>query len=614
MKSKTLSSIKEMYEYIRKIDKPIFIIIGFQAAVDASAPFFNSFIISLIVDCLIKKVPIINLTYCVFLSVLGNAIISVLHIIFDSLYNKRAFICEHQYMKLKTKAFFDIDYEKLDTTYFSDLRQKIRFSDDNMGTLLNAVGNFKKVMYNIISAVIAMIIISNLFANVIQNSNNVFVNITSICLVSIFFGIIIMFVIILMKKMQKKVENTLPILYNNMASKNRLALFLAERVIYNYNMGKDIRIYNISEIIELEFVKMIKNMGNIHKKIGVISNLPSAVSSAFSMIIGIIIYIFMSGIAYLEIISIGNVVFYANVIKNFVESITSLSFSLGEFTVISSKLSPTKELFELALTNKTSELICSSNIKLKDLEIRFDNVSFCYPNTTDYSLKNISFSIHRNERISIVGKNGAGKTTVIKLLAKLYKPTSGHIFFNNIDINYISDEEYRKLISFVFQDFKLFSFSISDNLSLSNECNSDLIYKTCRMVGFEDKLNTLDDGINTVLYHDYCINGIELSGGESQKIALARCLYLQTPIMILDEPTSALDPRTEAEIYEKFNEFSQGKTAIFVSHRLSYCQLSDKIIVLDNGSISQIGSHNELVMQNGIYKKLWRAQEQYYKD
>lgn len=247
-----------------------------------------------------------------------------------------------------------------------------------------------------------------------------------------------------------------------------------------------------------------------------------------------------------------------------------------------------------------------------DYEIEFCDVSFKYPSSDSYALRNVSLKFKNAERLAVVGMNGSGKTTFIKLLCRLYDPTEGKILLNGVDIRKYDYDEYMSIFSVVFQDFKLFSFSLGQNIAASVEYNKAKVEDCLNEAGFSNRLQEMIDGVDTWLYKDFDEKGVEISGGEAQKIALARALYKDAPLIILDEPTAALDPIAEYEIYSKFNEIVGSKTAIYISHRLSSCRFCDDIAVFDNGQIVQRGRHDELVDSDGKYHELWYAQAQYY--
>jgi ABC-type multidrug transport system fused ATPase/permease subunit len=250
-----------------------------------------------------------------------------------------------------------------------------------------------------------------------------------------------------------------------------------------------------------------------------------------------------------------------------------------------------------------------------DCTFVFENVGFQYPYQDNFSLKNINLTLTNKERLAIVGENGAGKTTLIKLLLRLYDPTEGRILLNGVDIKEIDYTDYLKLFSTVFQDFKIFAFRIADNITALNdgaEPDREKTEQALKKAGLYDKVASLEKGMDTYLYKLYEEDGVELSGGESQKLAIARALYKDAPVVVLDEPTAALDPRAEYEIYSKFFEMVKGKTSVFISHRLSSTRFSDRIIVLKSGGIVETGTHAELMAKQGYYAELYNMQAQFY--
>ena len=249
----------------------------------------------------------------------------------------------------------------------------------------------------------------------------------------------------------------------------------------------------------------------------------------------------------------------------------------------------------------------------RQYEVEFRDVSFRYPGTEIYALRHVSMKFKVGERLAIVGMNGSGKTTFIKLLCRLYDPTEGEILLNGIDIRKYNYQDYMQIFSIVFQDFKLLSFPLGQNVAASAEYDKERVYRALRDAGFEEKILEMPQGIDTCLYHDYSDDGVDISGGEAQKIAIARALYKDAPFIILDEPTASLDPIAEAEIYEKFDEISGDRTAIYISHRLSSCKFCDEIAVFDEGQIVQQGRHEDLLKdEDGKYYELWNAQAKYY--
>ncbi len=245
--------------------------------------------------------------------------------------------------------------------------------------------------------------------------------------------------------------------------------------------------------------------------------------------------------------------------------------------------------------------------------IEFRHVSFAYPNTGVKVLNDVSITLHSGEKLSVVGLNGAGKTTFIKLLCRLYDTDSGEILLDGVNIREYDYDEYMKLFSVVFQDFRLLAFTVDDNILLGNTEPPETVESLLEKVGLEEKVKSLPKGRDTMMFKQFDKEGVELSGGEQQKLAIARALYKNAPVVILDEPTAALDPVAEYEIYKRFDELVGGKTAVYISHRLSSCKFCDRIAVFSEGTIKEYGAHDELLrIKDGIYAEMFKAQAQYY--
>ena len=247
-----------------------------------------------------------------------------------------------------------------------------------------------------------------------------------------------------------------------------------------------------------------------------------------------------------------------------------------------------------------------------EFAIEFHDVSFKYPGSDQWALRHVTLTLNIGERLALVGRNGSGKTTLIKLLVRLFKPTEGVITLNDIDIQKYDENEYRSLLGVVFQDFRLFAYSIAENVAATAHPDRERVWKALKVADVADRVKRMPKTIDTPITTALSDDGVTVSGGEAQKIAIARAWYKDAPIMILDEPTAALDPISEYEIYQRFDELIEGKTAIYVSHRMSSTRFSQRIVVLDHGKIVQDGTHNSLMAEPGIYRDLFNAQAQYY--
>ena len=329
-----------------------------------------------------------------------------------------------------------------------------------------------------------------------------------------------------------------------------------------------------------------------------------------SVLPGGIIYLVTGIRAYKGMIDIGDVIRIAGGLVYFINGLSEM-VELYSDSILASSYSG-DYIDYLNMNEKKGEVSINSLIN-EEYVIDFKNVSFCYPNSKEYILKNVNLTIKQGEKIAFVGRNGSGKTTLIKLLCRLYDVTEGTIMLNGIDIREYNYEEYNAILSVVFQDFSLFSLKIAENIATQEAYEEKRMQEILEKSRLIEWVNKLQDGLNTFIGKDFHEEGVELSGGERQKIAIARSIFKGAPIVIMDEPTAALDPISECEVYEQFNDIVDYKIAIYISHRLASCRFCDRVIVLESGRIIQEGNHETLVGQIGLYREMWNAQAKHYK-
>lgn len=394
---------------------------------------------------------------------------------------------------------------------------------------------------------------------------------------------------------------------------NRIGQNIFSRCVYNYRTGKEIRVYNEQELmmskydyVQKEFVKgwaITLKTGNRYVLI----------MNCFNALLTFLIYGFAIVRAVSGMISPGEVIAFAMYFGSIRGGLDNVSENLSNLLERSEYCGMVFDFLDIP-DEKYVGTIPTEKRDDNEYEFEFKHVYFKYPDTEEYVLKDINLKWRIGEKMAIVGRNGSGKSTLIKLLCRLYDPTEGEITLNGIDIRKYSMKDYTDLFSVVFQDSSLFAFSIGENVAADTEYDRELAEQCVRKAGFSERLDQCPDGLDTCLYKDFDDNGVEISGGEAQKLCLARAVYKGAPFIVLDEPTAALDPISEYDIYTKFNSIVGTRTAVYISHRLSSCRFCDDITVLDKGRIVQRGNHDDLVSSGGVYAEMWEAQAEYYKD
>lgn len=391
-----------------------------------------------------------------------------------------------------------------------------------------------------------------------------------------------------------------------------------ERISSQFVFGKEIRIFSLYDWITSKLKNVQEDKYNLQKKSKKYWLKSSAADNAViflqqSATYAILIFYYINGQ-----IQIGDLSMYISLCIVVYNSLSGILDNMAELKNTSRLVDDYRcfmSISDISNVIDSNYKTQSNIINNSKISIEFKNVSFKYSGSEKYSLRNINITIEPKTRLAIVGSNGAGKSTFIKLLCGLYTPTEGEILINGCNILSISKEEYYKLISPVFQNVNIFALSLKENVALGcNENIDDMRVVEClKQVGLYDKLTDMPSGINTELTKIFFDDGVDLSGGERQKLTIARALYKDSKIVILDEPTAALDALAEKALYESFNDITKDKIAVFVSHRLSSTRFCDDIIFIENGEIVEYGSHEELMQKNGKYTEMFEKQAYYYK-
>lgn len=384
-----------------------------------------------------------------------------------------------------------------------------------------------------------------------------------------------------------------------------------QRTVSNFNYGKDIRLFSMKGWLMKKFEDLHRE---IHAKIIGSQNRwfkCSILNQLLNLGEQAIVYGYLIYCVLYQSMSIADFTLYWGTIQTFFATVSIIFNGVADMRQQSREVNDFRTFIEYS---DEEEREFKPVTKAKQYEFKFENVSFKYPGTENYALIDLNLTLKAGERVAVVGLNGAGKTTFIKLLCGLYEPTNGRILLNGEDISQFDRKAYYELFAPVFQNIEAFAFSLAENVSMREmkETKEVLAEECLRMAGLGDKLDRLPQGVKTQLLKIVSEDGIDLSGGEKQKLAFARALYKNAPIVILDEPTSALDALAEYKMYQEFDKLIGGKTAVYISHRLSSTRFCDHVAMFEGGKLIEYGTHESLLAEGGAYAQMFAVQAQYY--
>lgn len=384
----------------------------------------------------------------------------------------------------------------------------------------------------------------------------------------------------------------------------------------NEAYAKDARVYHMKPFFIKLTDALLKKISFFYMKQTTIDKLPQFSDTILTIVRDFFAYFILISNIYHETLTIVDFTFYLSIITGLSVWLNGLSMNVSKLYFQNIEVNYFREFLEYPDIFKHQGGEKVDDLLNVPFDIVFDHVSFTYPDSDKKIFSDLSFTIKSKEKIALVGINGAGKTTLVKLLCGLYKPSSGAIFIHGKNIQDFNIEEYYRLISVVFQEDTALEYTIAENVSMRflEDTDFSLLQDCLIKAGLFEKVNQLPQKEKTFIGKTFQADGIRLSGGETQKLILARALYKNAPLLILDEPTAALDPLAEAELYQKYHYLTQEKTSIFISHRLSSTKFCDRIFFLENGQIKEEGSHEELMKKQGAYKKMFDVQAQYYKE
>lgn len=591
---------------IEKDHKSIKVLLIATSFTSAILPYINFIYSANILDSLIGEYydlafskVVVMLTLNLFISIVNRGCRKYLDTVSE--------MSQYDIEKQATVKAFSIKYEEFEKKDTLDCIRSTEQGVRSNGGVDSYVNDICALLENIFKSSFGIIMIIFLFTK-IDNNNNTFV--TSYYFTFIVIGIYMLILFICMKLINKSNVFMGKMLHKN-ETINSVSAYLMGSCT-DYKNGLDIRVFNMQDYLSKKLSELLKQIDRLYLDWGINEGRIYGVFGFLTQIAAGIAYVFVGVKAIYGLISIGDVLMYTGAILNFITCFKELISLYGRISFVGEYLNKYTEFINKPNLDYNGSIPIkkrSSNV----YEFEFKDVSFKYPNTNILVLDHINFKIKKGEKLAVVGQNGAGKTTVIKLLCRLYNPTSGEILLNGTDIRKYDYEEYMDLFSVVFQDFKLYSLSIEENIAGSLNIDVHKVMDSLNKIGIKNKVMNLREKTSSRLYKDNG-DGIEVSGGEAQKIAIARALYKDAPFVILDEPTSALDPISEADIYKNFNTLVENKSAIYISHRMSSCKFCNNIIVFKEGKVVEQGSHEELLNLNGEYAKLFNSQAKYYID
>lgn len=606
-----LREIHDVIKISNKSDRLFFPLIILKSLVSASFPFVGIIYSALILDGFVDEIDKPSIMSLVYQMIIIGAVLLISRTVLNFFCDQKTNLISLKLNSEISRKTLNLDFEQLESQEVKD-----KLSRANQGVLFSGgIGNFINLLglsiENIISFIYSLTLITALFINVDLNNPDSITRIFNSPLIGVGIIVLIITSMLLNFRIIKKINRLHFDIYEENIYANRLFLYLRDSSM-DYKISKDIRLFHIDKLLSKKINEFCNIFGTSYGKIAKKAGKMTSTGGVLNNIVLYTAYTLIGIKALLGLITVGNVLLLVSAVTVFNTALVQIVGNISAASTQTKYLALYKQYLD------TSSKLYKGTLPIEkrddgDYEFEFKNVSFHYPNNEEIILKDVSWKMETGKKLAIVGPNGAGKTTFIKLLCRLYDPTDGVILLNGIDIKKYNHKEYMDLISVVFQDFKLFSSTIKDNVKGGLVEMEDQIIHYLNQVGLNERIEKMPKGIDTYLYNNFGEQGVEVSGGEAQKIAIARALYKDSPLVILDEPTSALDPISEYEIYTKFDTLVENKTAIYISHRMASCRFCDNILVFNKGEIIQSGNHEKLLNDSeGLYYSMWSAQAKYY--
>jgi len=581
----------------------------------ALTPYVGIYLSALIIEELAGARNIDRLKILVLITVVSLAVIALISALIKKWNETQTSNLYFKFENFYTEKLFKMDFVSLDDIKTHELLSTVRQNQNGGGWgLYRAFENYKALFSSVFTLLGGLALTITLFSTKVPETSNDFIFLNHPLFI---IGVIILMILVTLLAPYFSYKG------DSYYAKNANLHNLGNRMFsffgwlgHNKELATDVRMYRQDLICD----KYNRNKNDTFASNGLFAKLsvgPIGLYSALSAVISAIfiglVYLFVCLKSWAGAFGVGMIMQYISSITKVSSGLNQFVGTIGEMKTNSSFLSLFFEFLDIPNTMYQGSLTVEKRLD-RDYEIEFKNVSFKYQTSNDYVLKDININFKVGSKLAIVGMNGSGKTTFIKLLCRLYDPTEGEILLNGIDIKKYNYLDYLMIFSIVFQDFKLLALKLGENVASGTKYDSNEVIDCLVRAGYDEGFRKMNNDLDTYLYKNINEKGVNISGGEAQKIAIARALYKDSPFIILDEPTASLDPIAEAEIYSKFNEIVGDKTAIYISHRLSSCVFCDEVVVFDNGRIVQHDTHKNLLKdEKGKYFELWNAQAQYYK-
>lgn len=597
-------------KYVHKEDSSVIPIHLISAAIKAAYPYINLFFFSDIIDSLLNK----DFKYAstlVVLMVISNLAVGILMDVIEKVAKVKSLrVNSLMETKIRMKAL-QIDYETLDDSKTLEDINTALISIKYSGGFDEILENYCKILQNIFSIItsVSMVIYLCFMA---PHTSIGFLNFTASTAFSFTAVVLcILFTVVINSTLSKYFNNMDYKFFSKRIKAERTLSYYLNQVMRDYEKGKAIRLYNMNSMVSKRYGEGMDLCYNTYNAAYPLMVKEGILNDGLSGFVTLYSYTLVALKVLARAISIGAFTKYVGAIAQMNSAMNEIVTTNSRIKIECKYLKLFNSFLEMKNKRHTGTIPVEKRLD-NEFEFEFHNVSFSYPGTDIQVLKNLSCRLDMKGKMAIVGTNGSGKTTFIKLLCRLYDPTEGYITLNGIDIKKYDYDEYLKLFGVVFQDFSMFAFPLKENVCTGTEIDEAKLNHCLELTGIKPRIDKLPMGLSTPLYK-YDKGGVEMSGGELQKLAMSRALYKDAPFVILDEPTAALDPLSEYEIYSKFGEMVKNKSSIYISHRMSSCRFCDDIFVFDNGNIVQRGSHQALMeMEDKPYFKLWNAQAKYY--